>query len=157
MSGEEIKLDEYISRLPNPDLPLFLIAGSVSWPPLRLSVQQMNGWQSYYAGKVNFLIVYIAEAHATDVWPLGKHVCLSSHKTLEDRMQAAKLLKTKYNCDIPILIDNMQDGFDKEYAVWPERYYVIKSGIMNHIFYPTTEFGFDHFEMMKLLAQLVAE
>jgi len=98
--------------------------------------------------------VYIAEAHATDVWPLGNHVCLPSHKTLEDRINAANILVSKHNCKIPVLIDNMADEFDKNYAVWPERYYVINNGIMQHVFYPTTEFGFDRDEMLALLKVL---
>jgi len=45
----------------------------------------------------------------------------------------------------------MSDQFDEEYAVWPERYYVIKKGRMAHIFYPKIEFGFDHNEMYSRL------
>lgn len=103
---------------------------------------------------MNFLLVYIAEAHATDVWPLGRHVELASHKTLDDRINAANLLISKYNCNIPILLDNMNDEFDDNYAVWPERYYIIQNGVMKHIFYPTIEFGFDHFEMLTLLTNI---
>jgi len=95
--------------------------------------------------------VYIAEAHATDIWPLGNHVTLPSHQSIEDRTNAANLLVSKFNCKIPILMDKMEDTFDRAYAVWPERYYVIQQGIMEHVFYPTTEFGFDHQNMLRVL------
>jgi len=95
--------------------------------------------------------VYIAEAHATDVWPLGNHVTLPSHECIEDRIDAANLLVSKYNCKIPILLDNIYDLFDRTYAVWPERYYVMQHDKMAYIFNPTTEFGFDHQDMLKVL------
>ena len=43
--------------------------------------------QEDYAGHCNFLAVYIREAHASDEWPLGSHVCLTQHQTLADRLQ----------------------------------------------------------------------
>jgi len=98
--------------------------------------------------------VYIAEAHATDVWPLGNHITLSSHKSIEERRSAAQMLISQFKCNIPILLDNMDDEFDREYAVWPERFYIVKNGVMEHIFYPTTEFGFDMASMYSLLSSL---
>jgi len=101
-------------------------------------------------------LVYIAEAHATDVWPLGSHVSLPSHKTLDDRIQAAKILQTKYHNKIPLLVDTMSDEFDEKYAIWPERYYTAypSAGKIHSVFMPTTEFGFDHQTMFSLLQNL---
>jgi len=96
-------------------------------------------------------LVYIAEAHANDVWPLGKHVDLPSHRTFDDRQNAAMILVNKFGCKVPILLDTMLDEFDQKFAVWPERYYIVKSETMAHVFYPTTEFGFDHAQMEELL------
>jgi len=121
---------------------------------LRLSIQKLNDWQSQFEGKVNFLLVYIAEAHATDVWPLGNRVCLPSHQTIEDRANAAKMLVSKYDCKLPILLDTMNDTFDKEFAIWPERYYVVRNGFIEHVFMPTHEFGFDQSEMYSVLQKI---
>jgi len=97
------------------------------------------------------LLVYIAEAHANDVWPLGKHVDLPSHKTFEDRKKAAMLLQDKFGCKIPMLLDTMEDKFDEEFAVWPERFFVLQSEKMLRVFYPDSEFGFDSTTMLETL------
>jgi len=114
----------------------------------------LNEWQSQFSGKINFLLVYIAEAHATDVWPLGNHVCLSSHKTIKERENAAQLLVSKYDCKLPILLDSMSDEFDNAFSIWPERYYVLKNNLVEHVFKPKHEFGFDHDKMYSLLKKL---
>jgi len=94
--------------------------------------------------------VYIAEAHAIDVWPLGNHVVLESHKCIQDRQKAARMFLAR-GCEIPIVLDSMSDEFDKAYAVWPERFFLAKNNEMVQVFYPTVEFGFD---MEVIKAQL---
>jgi len=89
------------------------------------------------------VMVYIDEAHANDIWPLGKHIDLPSHKTFEDRKNAATLLIEKFNFQIPILFDTMDNEFDKQYAVWPERYYTIENRKIEYISEPNTEFGYE--------------
>jgi len=96
-------------------------------------------------------MVYIAEAHAKDIWPLGTLESLPSHEIIQDRLNAAQILLSKYKSKIPMLLDTMSDEFDSEYAIWPERYYVIRAGKIEHVFMPTHEFGFDHEEMYALL------
>lgn len=42
-----------------------------------------------YRDRVDFLAIYIVEAHAKDEWPLGhKRSCIPQHKTLQDRIEA---------------------------------------------------------------------
>jgi len=50
-----------------------------------------------------------------------------------------------------MLLDTMEDKFDEAFAVWPERYYVIQSEKLVHVFFPDSEFGFDTTTMLKLL------
>jgi len=101
-------------------------------------------------------MVYIAEAHAKDVWPLGTLESLPSHEIIDDRINAAQILLTKYKSKIPMLVDTMSDEFDCEFAIWPERYYVIQDGIVRHVFLPSHEFGFDHEEMYSLLQEIIS-
>jgi len=110
----------------------------------------LNGWQSQFKGKINFLVVYIAEAHASDVWPLGTHVQLESHKCIEDRNAAAQLLISR-GCEIPIVLDTITDEFDKAYAVWPERFFIAKQNNLVKVFMPEVEFGFDMEKMKQIL------
>jgi len=113
----------------------------------------LNQWQSTFSDKIDFLCVYIAEAHANDKWPLGKHVDLPTHKTFEDRVAASDILINKYGLKSPMMYDTMSDEFDKEFSVWPERYYIIKDNRIVNIFYPVIDFGFDriaiHNELKK--------
>jgi len=114
-----------------------------------------------YGQDVDFLLVYIAEAHASDVWPLGNHVTIPTHKTEEDRKAAAIFMRDKFGCTLPMLLDTMQDSFDNVFAVWPERYYFIKDGKMEHIGMPTSEFGYDrkslHWTLRKFAGKLEEE
>jgi len=102
--------------------------------------------------------VYISEAHAKDVWPLGKHVELSSHKTFEERVAASDILISKYGMNIPVMYDTMADEFDKNYAVWPERYYIIKQTeeqpVLDWIFYPNVEVGYNRQEIEDTLTAI---
>jgi len=116
-----------------------------------LSAQQLNSWQSIYGKHIDFLCVYIAEAHANDKWPLGRHVDIPSHKSFEDRVDSSDILINKYQFKIPVMYDTMTDEFDKNYAVWPERYYIIRDNKLVYIFCPTVDFGFDREELEKEL------
>jgi len=102
-------------------------------------------------------MVYIDEAHASDRWPLGSHVDLPHHQTIEDRQKGAQLLMEKFNFQLPILLDTMDNQFDSKYAVWPERYYFIKEGKMEIIGEPTTEFGYDRNSLLYSILRCVKQ
>jgi len=115
----------------------------------------LNNWQSKFADKIHFVVVYISEAHANDVWPLGKHVDIKSHKTFEERVAASDILTSKYGLKIPVVYDTMANEFDKHYAVWPERYYIIQQAgaepVLDWIFYPNVEVGYNRQEIEDCL------
>jgi len=103
----------------------------------------MNRLQESFKDIANFVAVYISEAHAQDEWPLGRKVCVNQHKTLEERLAVAKAFQKDYNFQIPILVDTIDNNFDKLYSSWPERFYIIEHGKMELVGYPSTEFGYD--------------
>ena len=46
---------------------------------------------SDYQDKVEFLCVYMAEAHPKEMWNFGPRFCfMEAHKTIDDRIQAAR-------------------------------------------------------------------
>ena len=51
--------------------PLIIFAGSYSWPPFRGIVPAMNDTITKYKDLCDIVIVYIAEAHASDEWPIS--------------------------------------------------------------------------------------
>jgi len=56
-------------------------------------------------------------------------------------------------CNIPIVLDSMDDEFDSKYAVWPERFFLASRGQLLKVFFPTVEFGFDMDEIKRVLEQ----
>lgn len=46
--------------------------------------------ESFEGACVDFLFVYIAEAHAMDEWPVGDPVRLQQTKCLDSRLHAAR-------------------------------------------------------------------
>jgi len=79
---------------------------------------------------VNFVFVYIAEAHACDEWPINQlEEELPRHQTLADRQVAA----SKFVTELPlhnafhIVLDTMDNAFDSAFASWPFRFW----GILN--------------------------
>ncbi|XP_070571049.1 type I iodothyronine deiodinase-like [Ptychodera flava] len=93
-----------------------------------------------YKDRVDFLVVYLLEAHPSDGWSLGAHYSfLSKHKTLEDRLEAARTMmeldnhKTfttdiKDDSRVRMVIDNMNDDFSLLYESVPDRAFIFKDG-----------------------------
>ena len=76
----------------------------------------------------NIYFVYISEAHAADVWPIGLSagVINYSHKTLKDRIKCAKNFKKRYNFKIPIWVDDIDNNLRDTLSLWPFRLLIIK-------------------------------
>ena len=99
------------------------------------------------------IFVYISEAHAYDEWRLGSSVVVNAHKTLEDRIAAAKRFQERYNLRIPILCDSMDDTFDATYSAWPDRYFLIdKSQKLQIVGDNPNKYGIHRGRIMKWIA-----
>jgi hypothetical protein len=100
----------------------------------------------------------IAEAHASDEWPIGGHVSVRQHASLLDRIAATHSFLTRYafapimpllpeglalhdpgtcqgnNDDgkgttaVHVWLDNMSDGFSRALAAHPLNWYVFDAG-----------------------------
>lgn len=75
-----------------------------------------------------FMTVYIREAHANDEWPLGDKFSWRQHRTLEERTELAKLFKQNMDYKLPMYVDLMENTFERVFAAWPERYYIVLNG-----------------------------
>ena len=77
---------------------------------------------------INITFVYISEAHATDVWPIGMSagVLNQKHITIEDRAGCAQRFIEMYDFTIPTFLDSMDDTLRDELAAWPFRFYLIE-------------------------------
>lgn len=92
-----------------------------------------------YHDDIQFLLVYIREAHPVDGWWLGKGISklflkamgpkaaidVYDPKTIEERRIVAKRCKAALQYGIPTCVDDMEDSVNKAYAASPTRLYLI--------------------------------
>jgi hypothetical protein len=79
------------------------------------------------------VLVYIAEAHAQDTWPINSTRCsgpgntILTPKTLEERRSVARRCVDALRLEgtVPVLLDGMDDAFLETYAAWPIRLFGI--------------------------------
>jgi len=93
-------------------------------------VDEVHELYEKFKDKVHFLTVYIREAHPQDLWPLGQHVSVLAHKTVEDRIGICSDFVKKNSWKLPTVVDSMQDVFMKEYWCHPERFFAFVDGKM---------------------------
>ncbi|XP_077995044.1 thyroxine 5-deiodinase-like [Glandiceps talaboti] len=99
-----------------------------------------------YKDKVDFLMVYMYEAHPAEGWRFGTHYStVSRHRNIKERIDAAQTLidlDSTYNTfsadltdrsKIPIVCDNMDNEFDRVYAALPDRTYAIEEDKIKYI------------------------
>ncbi len=92
-----------------------------------------------YRENVQFLMIYIREAHPVDGWWLGKGafkvaIKLSGNKaaldihdptTIEERRKVAGTCEESLEYGIRTYVDEMDDGVNEQYAAWPTRLYLV--------------------------------
>lgn len=82
-----------------------------------------------YKEEADFLVVYIREAHPEDGWQVRANerdgVIIKSHKSEEERIEAASACAVGLKLSMPILIDDMNDTVEKAYQGWPDRIYIV--------------------------------
>jgi len=70
-------------------------------------------------------MIYIAEAHARDEWPMGKTIsCVDQPTTIEQRTENARQCYNDCQFEVEMLIDTMNNQFHLTYGSWPFRFYV---------------------------------
>jgi len=83
-----------------------------------------------FADVADCVIVYIAEAHASDGWGFRNNKYdIKQARNLQMRYAAANMLHMRdTNC--PILVDEMNNNANISYAAIPERLYIILNGMV---------------------------
>ena len=76
-----------------------------------------------------FYVVYIQEAHASDVWQvqqnIRQNVVLASPKDFEERGVVAGACVRNLGIQIPAVIDDFQNSTEAAYTGWPDRLYLV--------------------------------
>jgi len=93
-----------------------------------------------YRDDIEFMMIYVREAHPTDKWWLAetKFMRLISEltnnhpsydlvepETIEERREAASACQAKLLEDMPVFVDNMDNKVDLTYVAWPTRVYFL--------------------------------
>ena len=106
---------------------------------------------------MQFVVVYIAEAHAIDsTWPMLRGPLLEEPETLEERMaNAGKCAVGLELKDFLTVVDGIDDKAMRSYEAWPDRLYLI--GKDGKVAYKggLGPFQFKPDELEKAIAQLL--
>lgn len=82
-----------------------------------------------YKDRVEFLLVYIREAHPTDgrQAPVNvrEGVLHSQPKSAEEREEVASVCVRKLDIRFPALLDNMENTTERDYTAHPDRLYLV--------------------------------
>lgn len=81
------------------------------------------------ADLVDFVFVYIEEAHPTDGWAFPDNHVISQHRTIKDRIAAAaRLAVLELPPNMTVVADTMTDELNLAYGGLFERLYVVHRG-----------------------------
>ena len=87
----------------------------------------MNKLYEQYGSQVAFLIVYILEAHPTDVWQsesnIKEKIVFASPKDYQEREFVAGSCVRKLGIKFPAVLDGFDNSVEKAYTGWPDRIY----------------------------------
>lgn len=82
-----------------------------------------------YAGRADFLTIYIREAHPEDEWQMTsnekENVCYAQPRTLAQRLAIANDFARRFRYDVTLAVDPMENPGNSAYAGWPERFYIV--------------------------------
>ena len=93
-----------------------------------------------YKKDIEFMMIYVREAHPTDKWWLAETKFmrllmewsnpyptydLMEPETIEERREAALACQAKLLEDMPVFVDNLDNKVDLAYVAWPTRIFFI--------------------------------
>ena len=109
---------------------------------------------------MSFLVVYILEAHPSDVWQMQSNlkdqVVFASPKNEEERAFVAGACVRKLGIKFPAVLDGFHNTVEKAYTGWPDRLYLIdREGKIAYKSRPGP-FGFEPNELKAALEKIVS-
>jgi len=106
---------------------------------MRGGVPRQHVLYNKYKDCVNFLTIYIKEAHTRDEWPLGNDFCWKNPKNMEERMAMAHKFREGMEYQLPLAVDAYDDPFNDYFSSWPERYFIIHQGKLAYKAMPVSD------------------
>ncbi len=114
---------------------------------------RLNEIYKAYKDRMHFYVIYIREAHPDDGWRVQFNLDANIHvlepRTDDERTAVAATCQVNLDLQMPLLIDNMDNGVEEKYIAMPMRLYLIdRDGrIANHG--AQGPFGFDTEDWVK--------
>ena len=87
----------------------------------------MNALQEKYGDRVQFLLVYVREAHPCDGWSVEGWSDLEDAADDKARASNAAHCRKELGFRFPIALDSMDDATAIRWSGWPERLFVIST------------------------------
>ena len=89
----------------------------------------LNKLYKEFGEKVGFLVVYITEAHPSDLWQSQNNfkdkVVFASPRNEDERASLAGTCVRKLGIEMPALLDEFGNSTESAYTAWPDRIYLI--------------------------------
>ena len=153
------------------DKPVALVFGSYTWPPFVGGTVSLRDIYEQYHEKVQFMVIYIREAHPVDGWWFGTGLPkimlklsgskaamdVYDPKTAEERRSVATRCEDTLEYGINTYIDEIDDAVNKAYAAHPTRLYLV--GLDGRVAYTggLGPFGFKPAELKTAIEEYMAE
>ena len=85
-----------------------------------------------YADHVDFLVVYIREAHPEDGWVVtmnrDQDIALDDPTTTSERADVAASCAIRLEIKMPVVVDEIDDAVASAYGALPDRLYLVGRG-----------------------------
>lgn len=91
---------------------------------------------SKFSTHVDFVGIYIVEAHAIDEWPVGDPLSITQPKSSAERCGIAREFCRDYRLQFPLLVDPIDNPFSTTYSAWPVRFYIVQRGTILYVAQP---------------------
>jgi type I thyroxine 5'-deiodinase len=92
-------------------------------------VPALNKLYESYRDRVAFYVVYIQEAHPSDVWQMESNVkdgvLFASARSDEERTATASACVRNLGIKIPAILDGIENKTERAYTGWPDRLYLV--------------------------------
>ena len=82
-----------------------------------------------YADQVEFLAVYVREAHPIGGWRMESNdkvgIAVEQPKTMAQRLGVAKMCSGRLEINMPLVVDEIDDRVGRAYSGQPDRLYLV--------------------------------
>lgn len=112
IEGDRIRLSDYQGKS-----NVVLTLGSATCPFSTSSIRGLNALYKDYSDEMEFLFVYIREAHPGEE--------LGAHKEMRDKVQAAEMFQEAEDIEMPIIVDDLNGRIHRKYGKAPNPTYLI--------------------------------